>query len=84
MSGVTSSGCSSAAAAALLRICCGAVGVEVSPPERSHQLLAGWSLHLLQLSPNCSPHKIGLAIFSPLLLDLPGYTELVTASPGFL
>lgn len=43
------------------------------PPERSHQLRAGQTPRVLQLSPNYNPRKIGLAIFSSFPLDLSGY-----------
>lgn len=73
MSGVRNSGCSSVAATALLSVYCGTLGVTVSPPKRSRQLPVGQTLCLLQLSPNYSPLQIGLAMFSSLPLDLPGY-----------
>lgn len=76
MSSVTSRGCSSAAAKALSSVCCRAPCVAVCPPKRSCELPAGPTLCLLQLSPNYSPPKIGLAIFSSFPLDLPGYLEI--------
>lgn len=73
MSGVTSRGCSSAAAgAALLSVCCAALGVGVSPLKGALSSLQV-ALCLLQLSPSYSPHTIRPAIISSLPLDFPGY-----------